>query len=169
MTPNPLMLAIGQFVRDLLTYDEQLIKFGRQNFEQADFEQNYIVIDALGLQQRVASLEDYDGEAEVLSLGGIWKGPVTLDFYGDGAYSRAIDFSLRVRSQAAFDLKKVLGVEIQQPKGPIDVKQLTGQQYGERQQLELMVSHSANVNIDTLRIDTAQLEIRNEGGIEYVG
>jgi len=162
-------IAVALFVRDLLTYEEQLIKLGREGYEITDFTIGYIVVDALARQERIASLESYDGTAEELKLGSMWRGQMTLDFYGDGAYDRAVDFSLRMRSQAALELKKTLGIEIQQPTGPTDVKQLTGQQYGERVQLEMAVQSSSEVTINTLRIDTAQFEIRNEEGIQYVG
>lgn len=166
---NEVLKRVALFVRDLLTYDEQLIRIGRQNFEQVDFETNYIVVDALGRSERSASLQDYDGDTEIMKLGGIWKGPVTLDFYGSGTYDRAIDFSLRSMSQAAIELKKDLGIMIYHPTGPTDVKQLTGQIYGERIQIEMMVEISQEVDIATLRIDTAQLEIRTEEGIQYDG
>lgn len=166
---NEILKRVALFVRDLLAYDEQLIRIGRQNFEQVDFETNYIVVDALGRSERSASLQDYDGETEIMKLGGIWKGPVTLDFYGSGTYDRAIDFSLRSMSQAAIELRKNLGITIYHPTGPTDVKQLTGQIYGERIQIEMMVEISQEVDIATLRIDTAQLEIRTEEGIQYDG
>lgn len=166
---NEVLKRVALFVRDLLTYDEQLIRIGRQNFEQVDFETNYIVVDALGKSERSASLQDYDGDTEIMKLGGIWKGPVTLDFYGSGTYDRAIDLSLRSMSQAAIELRKNLGIAIYHPTGPTDVKQLTGQIYGERVQIEMMVEISQEVDIATLRIDTAQLEIRTEEGIQYDG
>lgn len=162
---NPLVQT-ALFTRDLLSYDEQLIRLGRQNFERDDFEADYIVIDALGAAQRLGSLETYDGDAEEQSLGAVWRLPVTLDFFGDGAYSRALEFSNRARSQAAYDLKRTHGIEVNQASGITDVKALTGQQYGERVQIELSVQFSADTTIETLRIDEAQFEIRNEEGIQ---
>lgn len=167
--PSPLLIAVAVFVRDLLPYDEQLIRVGRQNFEREQFEKPYIVVDALGLQGRTASLETYDGAGEMLSLGAIHRGIVTLDFYGAGAYTRANNFSLLVRSQAAFELKQSLGVDIYPPTGLTDVKALTGQQYGERVQIEMTVELSAEVGVATLRIDTAQLLIQNEDGVQQNG
>ena len=166
---SPVLVAVAKFVRDLLTYDEQMIRIGRQNFEREQFETAYIVVDALGAQMRAASLETYDGDAEELSLGVVWRGPVTLDFYGDGAYTRAIDFSLRMRSQAALELKKSLGINIYTASSATDVKALTGQQYGERVQIEMTVEYSSEIVIDTLYIDTAQLEIRTEDGVQFNG
>lgn len=159
---NPAVLAVAQFVRDLLSYDEQLIRIGRQDFQRADFEAPNIVVDALGQAQQVACLETYDGTAEEMRHGAIWKGLVTVDFYGTGAYTRARDFTLRARSQAAAELKKALDVTIYQSRGLTDLKTLTGQQYGERVQVELMVAVSSEVVIDTMRIDIAQIAVQTE-------
>lgn len=164
---NETLKRVSLFVRDLLSYDEQLIRMGRQNFEQEEYETAYIVIDGLGQQAQTATLETYDGENEVMSLGGIWRGPVTLDFYATGAYNRAIDFILRARSQAALELKQALAITIYHATGPTDVKQLTGQQYGERIQIEMQVEISLDVDIDTLYIDQEQLEIHSQEGIEH--
>lgn len=162
---SPVLVAVAKLVRDLLSYDEQLIRIGRQNFSREDLETDYIVVDALGQSVRGSSLEDYDGTAEELKLGALWRGPVTLDFYGENAYTRAIEFGLHSRSQAALELKQTFGINALHPTGPTDLKALTGQQYGERVQLEMMVEYSTDVTIDTLRIDEAQFEIRNEEGI----
>ena len=167
--PSPLLIAVAKFVRDLLAYDEQLIRIGRQDFTREQFQTAYIVVDALGQQARVASSETFDGAAEELSLGTMHSGPVTLDFYGDGAYTRANDFSLLMRSQTALELKQTLGINIYQPSGLTDVKALTGQQYGERVQLEMITEISTETIIDTLRIDTAQLQISNENGVQHDG
>lgn len=163
------LVKVATLIRDLLSYDEQLIRIGRQNFVQEDFETDYIVVDALGQSVQQSSLETYNGTTEVLSLGGVWRGPVTLDFYGAGAYTRAGQVCLLLRSQAALELKRTLGITTYHPAGPTDLKQLTGQQYGERVQIEMMVEVSLDIDIDTKRIDTAQLELRTEEGIFYNG
>lgn len=164
-----ILKTVAIFVRDLLSYDEQLIRIGRQNFEREDFETAYIVVDTLTAHGRAASEEQYDGTAEVAAYSDIWRSTVLIDFYGPGAYDRAAEFSGRCRSQAAYDLRHSLGVDMYRPSGIVDVAALTGQQYGERYQLEIVVMYTTTTNIDTLRIDTAQLEIRDETGVKYSG
>lgn len=168
---SEILIRVAKFTRDLLVIDEDtgLIRIGRQNFEREHFEADYIVVDALGAASRSGSMEDYDGTTEKLSLGAVWKVPVTLDFYGPDAYTRAMDFSLRMRSQSARELRRSLGISIYQVSGVTDVKALTGQQYGERMQVAVTVEISNDVVIDTLRIDTAQLEIRNAEGVQFNG
>jgi hypothetical protein len=159
---NPAVKHVALLVRDLMGYDEQLIRIGRQNFERADFETAYVVVDELGQAARVGNMETFDGAAEELSIGAMWRGPVTLDFYGAGAYTRAIEFSLRAKSQAAYELKRSLGINTYHASGPTDLKALTGQQYGERVQLDMVVEVSSDVTIDTLRIDIAQIQLQTE-------
>lgn len=167
--PAEPLKRVAMLIRDLLAVDESLVPIGRQNFEQADFETAYNVVDGLGQAQPVSGLETYDGDTEVLKVGGVWRGVVTVDLYGQGAYNRAIELSLKLRSQVSRELRDTLGIAVYHPKGPTDLKQLTGQQYGERQQLEMQVEISLDVSIATKRIDTAQLEISNEKGIQYNG
>ena len=164
--PAEPLKRVAILIRDLLAVDESLVRIGRQNFEQADFETAYYVVDSLAQAQSVSSLEIYDGDTEVLKLGSVWREAVTVDVYGPNAYSRAIELCLKLRSQAARELRDTLGVAVYHPKGPTDLKQLTGQQYGERQQLEMQVEISLDVSIATKRIDTVQLEIRTEKGIQ---
>jgi hypothetical protein len=94
-----------------------------------------------------------------------WQAPVTLSFYGAEAWSTATRFALLIQSQASLELQESLGLGVYQASGLIDVKMLTGQQYGERQELSLNVRYATTVNVDTLRIDTAQIELRTERGI----
>ena len=166
---SSLLRSVAVFVRDLLSYDEQLIRIGRQNFERTNFETGYIIIDALAPSARVGSSEQYDGDAESQALSDHWRGTVTIDFYGSNAYTRATEFCARCRGQQAYEPRVSTGVDVHRPSGITDVAALTGQQYGELVQVECVVEHMTAVAVDTLRIDTAQTEIRNESGVQYNG
>lgn len=166
---SPLLASVGLYIRDLLGVDESLIKLGRRNWVREEFDTGYIVIDALGPQQCTASLESYDGDTEVQSLSNLWRGTVTVDFYGSEAYNRAEALCALCRSQAAHDLRRVLGIDVHHPRAITDVGALVGQQYGDKTQLEFTVERCSSTDIDTRRIDTAQLELRNEEGIFYDG
>lgn len=160
---------VSRFVRDLMAYDEALILRGRQNFEREQFETAYIVVDALGPRTRRGAVEKFDPDTEEQTVAVLWAGTVTLDFYGDGAYTRANEFTLRMQTQAARGLRKSLALGAALASEWTDVKALTGQQYGERIQLSLVVSVTEQLVVPVLRIDTAQIEIRNEDGVQYVG
>jgi hypothetical protein len=43
-----------------------------------------------------------------------------------------------------------------------DVKALTGQQYGNRVQVELVIQYSPSITLDVLRIDTAVVETMSD-------
>jgi len=154
-------------IRDLLGYDEQLIRIGRQNFARAQLEMDYIVIDGLAAMQRVASGSRFDDVNEIMTYDVLQTGRVTVDCYGVNAYSNATSIALLLNSQKALELKALNNIALYQTTGITDVKALTGQQYGERMQLELTASISISATEPVLRIDTAKIEVRNEEGIQY--
>ena len=160
--PNEILIRAAKFTRDLLVVDESTIKIGRENNDRDDHDKDYIVVDALGKMIQTGYLETFDPDLEQLSIGGVWAGTITLDFYGKDTYTRAINFGLLARSQKAYELKRSLGIAIYNATGPTDVKALTGSEYDERTQLEFNVQISFDTAIDTLRIDTTQLDIRSE-------
>jgi len=154
------------FIRDLLTYDEQLIRIGRQNYDITDFTIGYIGVDSLGASRRLASGEKFDGTLERMTYQQQWIAPVTVSFYGTDAWSTATNFAMLIQSQKALELQESLGIGVFQASGLTDVKMLTGQQYGERQEITLNIRYATSVNVGTLRIDTAITEIRTESGLE---
>jgi len=163
---NEALRLTALFIRDLLDYDEQLIRIGRQNYDIEDFNVGYIGVDSLGASRRLASGEKYDGTLERMTYQQQWIAPVTVSFYGDDAWSTATTFALLIQSQKALELQESLEIGVFQASGLTDVKMLTGQQYGERQEITLNIRYATSVNVGTLRIDTAVTEIRTETGLE---
>ena len=164
---DPVLIQLARFVRDLLPHSEDLIKIGRQNFDRVAFETDYIVIDSLAADIPLASSEGYDGAGEEMTYTELVSRPVTFDFYGFNAHANCRKFRLLARSQASLELQDALGITVWHPGGATDVKSLTGQQYGERMQLECQVHYSPSLVVDILRIDTAQLRIIGERGLIY--
>lgn len=163
---NQGLKKLGSFIRDLLPYDEQLIRIGRENFVREDFDTGYIVVDSLGPNTRIASGEGFDGDAEEQTLSDLYQSPCTINFYGDGAYGRATLFTLLVRSQLAYDLQNTHELTVNRVSALTDVKALTGQQYGENIELNLVIQYNQTVDLSVLRIDDAQIEINSEKGQE---
>lgn len=163
---NQFLVKTALFVRDLLSYDEQLIKIGRQNYEITDFTTGYIGVDMLAPARRTASSQTYDGDTEVMSHSQRWSAPIVLSFYGDNAWQTATNFSLLVKTQSAYELQLTHQVAIFQVSNLTDVKILTGQEYGERVELNLNVNSTLSTDVNVLRIDTAQIDIISENGQE---
>jgi len=157
---NESLRLTALFVRDLLGYNEQLIRIGRQNYDITDFTIGYIGVDSLGASRRLASGEKYDGTLEQMTYQQQWMAPVTISFYGTDAWATATNFALLIQSQKALELQEALGLGVYQASGLTDVKMLTSQQYGERQELTLNVRYATSAAVDTLRIDTAITELR---------
>lgn len=165
---NEALRKTAMFVRDLLDYDEQLIRIGRKNYEIDDMTIAYIGVDGLGAAQRLAGGSHYDGDEEVETYQQQWLAPVTLSFYGEGAWARATNFALRIKSQPGYELQQQLQIAVKQASNLTDVKTLTGQQYGERIELALNVQYTVSAEVDTLRIDTPQIEVLTEQGQEII-
>lgn len=163
---NQSMKLTALFIRDLLDYDEQLIRIGRLDSEIDDFETNYIGVDSLGAAQRLASGETFDGTAESMNYAQRWTAPVTLSFYGADAWDNATRTSLLIQSQKSLELQESLGLSVYLASNLTDVKIITGQQTGNRIELQLNIQYSIGADVDTLRIDTAQIDLITEQGQE---
>ena len=165
---NQALKQLAIFVRDLLTYDEQLIRIGRENYTRKDFSQPYIVVDGIGPQTRISRANYYDGDTETQSLGVRMNAPCTLNFYGPDAYDTAVQFTLMMASQTSLELQKTQGITVYRVSSLTDVKALTGQQYGENIELQLNVEYNQSIDLSVKRIDTAQIEILSEQGQELI-
>lgn len=164
---DPLYIALMRYTRDLLVHPEAFIKAGRQNFDREHFEQPYIVVDSVAGDVPLSSSEVYDGVTEQMTYSEHVSRPVTFDFYGPTAHELCRKFRLLARSQSSLELQGNLGITVFHPTAATDLKSLTGQQYGERMQLQCQVHYSPSLIVGILRIDTAQLRIIGERGLIY--
>ena len=164
---EPILIQLKRYVRDLLVHPEQYVKDGRQNFNRQEFEQPYIVVDSLSGDIPLASSTKYDEDAEQMQYSELVSRAFTFDFYGPNAATLCSNFRLLSRSEASLDLQAALNITVFHPRAATNVKQLTGQQYGERMQLECQVHYSPSLIVDILRIDIAQLRIIGERGLIY--
>jgi len=159
---NPALILLARVVRDLLPHPEDMIKFGRLNEERESFEEDYIVVDALAPGQPLTRGQRYDGDAEELTLSTRMRQPVTIDFFGTSAYTNAEKLQLLLKSDKALDLQEQYAITVGGVNQITDVKALTGQQYGNRVQVELTIQYSPSVVLDVLRIDTAVVETMSD-------
>ena len=133
MTANALDKKLMIFVRDMMRiitpdFPEKQIFSGRCNEVQNDFNTDYIVVDDLAPSERISGQITYDGDAEVQTITNSYITTFTIDFYGDNAYDNINKFILLARSQAAYELKIVLGIGIYQVSTIQDLKKLTAVQ-----------------------------------------
>ncbi|MES3469608.1 phage neck terminator protein [Citrobacter europaeus] len=155
---QPHMKAVARFVRDLLDYDEQLIKFDRRNVQASDFSTSYIVVNGSLPQSVLARGQRFNGEAEVMTYSASVSHAIVLEFYGDEAYSNAENFLMLSYSQAANELRRTHSLTIMAVSNIIDVGQLLGQSHGNRVHLSFNVQYAPARDVQTLRIDTPQFQ-----------
>lgn len=164
---EPILIQLQRYTRDLLGHPEQYVKAGRQNFNRQEFELPYIVVDSLSGDVPLASSTNYDEVAEKMQYSELVSRAFTFDFYGPTAATLCTNFRLLARGENSLELQQSLGITVHHPGAATNVKSLTGQQYGERMQLECQVHYSPSVIVDILRIDIAQLRIIGERGLIY--
>ncbi len=163
---NESLRLTAMFIRDLLDYDESLIRIGRQGDDIEDFTIDYIAVDILGQAQRLASGQTYDGGAESMQYAQRWSAPVTVSFYGDSAWDNVNEFTLLIPSQKSLEIQEALGLSVYQVGGLTDVKLLTGIQYGNRIEASLNINYSVSTDVDTRRIDVERIDLLTEDGTE---
>ena len=158
MNQPPHAIATAKFIRDLLDYNEQLIKFDRSNIPQNDFDTSYIVINTSGISNKQSTGRDFDDVNEIMNYNESYSQNVIIEMYGNEAYTNARALSLLVASQKAADLKRQLHISVSHIKNTTDVKQILGSAYGNRVHLEMTVNYCPSIDVETLRIDTAEFE-----------
>jgi len=152
---------VMMLIRDLLDVNESLILPGRNNKPQGDFNTNFIEVDTLGPDTPLAATEDYNKNTEIMTHNVNAFQVMTVDFFGDDAHLNAATFRVLMRSDKALQIAKTLGIGIKAVTSFINLRQLNGQQYENRVQVEFGVHYNSTVELNVLRIDTAQLEFLN--------
>lgn len=155
---QPHLIAVARFVRDLLVYDEQLIKFDRKNIIATDFSTDYIVVNGSLPQSVIARGQRFNGATEVMTYTAAVSHSIVLEFYGDKAYSNAEQYLMLSASQKANELRRKNGLTIMSVSNITDVGQLLGQSHGNRVQVSFNIQYAPARDVQTLRIDTPQFQ-----------
>lgn len=159
MSQPPHMIATAKFVRDLLSYDEQLIKFDRNDIPEGDFSTSYIVVNGSNIATKLSSGRNYNSEDEIMNYNSSFAQGIILEFYGDDAHVNSSNFELTAPSQLGADLKRVLGISISNVSTSTDVRQILGSAHGNRVHLEMNINYSPSIDVETLRVDTTEFTI----------
>ncbi|EKN5984131.1 hypothetical protein QK105_002643 [Yersinia enterocolitica] len=155
---QPHLIAVARFVRDLLDYDEQLIKFDRRNIISSDFAASYIVVNGSLPQSVLARGQRFNGDTEVMTYTAAVSHSIVLEFYGYNAYTNAESFLMLSESQLANELRRKNALTIMSVSNITDVGQLLGQSHGNRVHLSFNVQYAPARDVQTLRIDTPQFQ-----------
>lgn len=159
---NEAIRLLGLFIRDLLPYNEQLIRTGRLNYDRELLTRPYIGVDQLAQGARLSASRSFDGINEIMTHSTRWSVPCVIEFFGNDAYDTALRFVNLSMSELAYEIKKTHGISVYIANDITDVKALTGATYGERLQLNVTVAYNHATEVPTLRIDTAQLDVSTD-------
>lgn len=156
---NEAVINVARYIRDLLDYDENLIQFDRKNTQQSDAVTSYIVVNGSGVDNVLAHGSSYNADSEIMEYSSSTAKPITIEFYGNDAYTNAKNFTVLNQSQKAREVSRNLGLTIKNVAQATDVKQLLGYQYGNRVHIDFNIQYCPAINVDTLRVDATQYDI----------
>lgn len=131
---------------------------GRENYKYNDFTQDLIVCDELTPITPITNNEKFDGLSEIMTYSSLVNQIVTVDFYGDNAYLNATKYMALLMSQKATELKSVNKLTVYPAKTITHLTELVGSTYYKRYQLELNIMYPIQVDIETKRIDTPNMQ-----------
>lgn len=155
-------IKVANYVEQLLNFDADKVILGRENFDRMDFTEDFIIIDSIALGVPVARAESFDGDLEEQTFNARLMATFTVDFYGANAYQNAFSFSLLQGSQKNFELCRDLDLTMHSVSNITDLKSLEGTDQTDRIQLEVKIGYEETVTIETLRIDTVEIEFTND-------
>lgn len=164
---NEGLVRFARYVRDLLQQPEGdsnggVVYLGRDQFRSEDFEALQIVVDGLAQDRLISTSEKYDHVNEIMHKSQVWDKALTIDFYGDGAYQEALKYTALLNSRLSTDLQQTLNIAVYQISTITDLKRLTGEQYIERQQIEVKIRYTTSIDYSELRIDNIPIQLKTE-------
>lgn len=157
------IIQLQRFTRDLLEIkNERLILRGRINEDQANNELDYIAIDSINRATPTIVKESYDYDNEIITYAQRYSQVFTFDFYGRGAFDNASRFVLLINSYISQRLQMKYNITVGSTSGITDIKQLTGQQYINRLQVELTAQYEKEISQELYRIESAEIEVKHD-------
>ncbi len=163
-----MLKLLGDYIKDLIYFDSTKIIIGRENFTKLNTNDSFIILDYLA-STPLGGLNEFDGLDEKISISTLTRFRVTILTVGDNASDNINDIELRIKSQQSLELQENLKISVGHSLGVRNLKELSGSIYTDTFEMELNVDITKNVDIDTLRIDKAQILINNEEGVIYDG
>lgn len=156
-----ILITLADYATDLMDFDATKIIVGRENATQKTFANDYIVVDTLSTTPTSHSKE-YDWDLEKENRTTSLQGTFTFEFYGPNAETNAYKFVNIVSSQKGKDLQKTNGITLYRPSSVNNLKQLAGNKYFDRIEIEIIVQYNQSFEIDTLRIEEIPVEYNQE-------
>lgn len=159
-----MITKVCDYIKDLMPFDASKIVIGRTNFNVEDFSDDFIIVDILNIVPSARN-KTYNGTTEMMSYSTTSKTNVTLDFFGANALDNAMKFINIQSSQKALELQNSLQIGLFHSKNLKNLMEKVGTTYFNRYQIELVVISTSTTDIETLRIDTIQIDVIDDSTI----
>jgi hypothetical protein len=151
------VVAVAQYITALMSYDANLVFAGRDNFLRQDSSTNYVVVDLVtsGIK---GSGKEFNSDTEIQTITTRYVGSCQVLFYGVDARTNAQSFRNVSLSENAFTLQRSLGINLSRVSQVNNLKVADGKKYHSLYLTEFKVEYSTSDEIETLRLDEAQIE-----------
>lgn len=154
---NPL-LQVARYTRDLLGYDEQLIKLGRSGYYRDDYDTGIIAIDSLAPAKVVSRSTFFDADEELQKSLFSYEQVVTLNFYGNDALNNAQKWLGYNSLELGYQLQRIYAVSVYIAGGPADLKSLSENQYTNRYEVTATIRYNVEESLPVYRIDSGTVQ-----------
>ena len=156
-----ILKKLACFTRDLIQYDPAMIIVSRENFKREDASKNFIVIDNI-FSSPIAKFSTWDSTNEIEKLSTRFLGDFQILFYGEKALANALQWQNMLKSELAFTLQSVHGINIYHTSSHNNLRIEDGTSFNNLYQCDFKVKYDESTEIETLRIDTPILTFIND-------
>lgn len=154
---NVLLKPIARCLRDLLVYDENLIRFGRDNYAPESYTDGVLILDYLTALP-LDAIKSYDSDTEIETITTKYELTTLLDAYGDAGATQAYKFINKVRSENSRQLQKLYGINVFVPSGIQNLRTILGKQQLPRVEVAFTSWVTVSDTESVLRIDEIQYD-----------
>lgn len=152
---------MAQFAVDVLLHPADKVIIDDQktlaNYKQINWSDNLILVGSLSVQNQ-GTREIFNPVDETMEYATLLSTVATFTFYGDDSEENMLHFIALCKSQRAIESAKRNGFVYKFPKTGTRIGKVIGSQNQEKFQVEVRVAWMESATIDTLRIDTADIQ-----------
>jgi len=153
---------IADYITELMDFDSSRVLIGRENATVDVFTNDYIVIDNLSPAIPITTVRNFDSKKEVEKFSVLYSAKFTFEFYGENAYSNMYKFLALQNSQKAKDLQKKYILTVFKAYSTNNLKQIVGNKYYERYEVEITIQYWETLEVDTFRIDKVMVNLEDD-------
>lgn len=151
--------ALANFATDVLLHpaEKVIIENSWKNYKQINWSDNIILVGMISKKVQGTS-EIFNPINESIEYVSNYTGIATFTFYGDESEDNALHFVPLCKAERSIQSAKENYFTYKLPKTVTHIGKVVGSQNQHKYQIEMMVAWSESATVETLRIDTADIQ-----------